>query len=142
MVKHNRPRKIMLSFEMELKVNLSFLESCAQRSATNKLALYPHHRQKPDRKVFTIFPKLPRELRDEIWNKSIIPRLVHFQPGGGMAPAVLFVNEESRKATCGHYLVCYVPLQRHGQRHGQYALFINFKMNNVTASKEVSPRLL
>ncbi|KAH9215986.1 hypothetical protein DL95DRAFT_460529 [Leptodontidium sp. 2 PMI_412] len=79
-------------------------------------------------KVFTIFPKLPRELRDEIWNKSIIPRLVHFQPGGGMAPAVLFINEESHKATRGHYLVCYVPLQR----HGRYALFINFfRMDNV-----------
>ncbi|KAG4431437.1 hypothetical protein IFR05_013087 [Cadophora sp. M221] len=89
-------------------------------------------------KMFTLFPKLPKELRDDIWNKSVIPRLVHFHPGGGKAPGVLFFNKESRKATRGHYLVCFVPLKC----HGQYALFVNFKMDNVYRKQGGLPNMV
>ncbi|KAH7419328.1 hypothetical protein BKA64DRAFT_634020 [Cadophora sp. MPI-SDFR-AT-0126] len=76
---------------------------------------------------FIFFPKMPLELRDNVWEKTLTARLVHWRPGGGKALAVFAVSKESRKATRLKYLLCHVPFLR----HGQYSIFINVKLDTV-----------
>ena len=45
---------------------------------------------------FHFFTKLPQELRLQIWEMAMPPRVVAFLPGGGKPPAVLQANQESR----------------------------------------------
>lgn len=49
--------------------------------------------------VFTCFPELPPELREQIWKSAIVPRLVHWRPGGGKLPRVVHASSESRALT-------------------------------------------
>ncbi|PVH89615.1 hypothetical protein DL98DRAFT_579400 [Cadophora sp. DSE1049] len=87
---------------------------------------------------FIFFPKMPLELRDNVWEKTLVSRLVHWRPGGGKALAVFAVNKESRKATRTKYLLCHVPLLR----HGQYSIFINFDIDTVYRHQHGLPNMV
>jgi hypothetical protein len=45
---------------------------------------------------FTVFPKLPLEIQRQIWKAAIVPRLVHWRPGGGKPPGIMHARRESR----------------------------------------------
>jgi hypothetical protein len=76
-------------------------------------------------KMFTVFPKLPFELREQIWKSAIVPRLVHWRPGGGKPPAILHVCSESRAATNK----AYERVELKYLRHRTYGLFINYNLD-------------
>jgi hypothetical protein len=46
--------------------------------------------------TFTVFPNLPLELRRHVWKAAIVPRLVHWRPGGGKPPGIMHACSESR----------------------------------------------
>ncbi|CZS99389.1 uncharacterized protein RCO7_00620 [Rhynchosporium graminicola] len=114
--------------------------------------------------MFTVFPKLPTELRDSIWyfsgtrisccsllslqnafsffkdiftqanaypqcvqERAIVPRLVHWRPGGGKALGILHASNECHNSTRGRYMCCHITLGR----QDQYAIFINFNIDTV-----------
>ncbi|KAK0125458.1 hypothetical protein ONS95_000529 [Cadophora gregata] len=91
-----------------------------------------------DELEFMFFPKMPLELRDNVWKHTIIPRLVHWRPGGGKALGVFSANKESRKATRTKYILCHVPFHR----HGQYSIFINFNIDTVYRHQQGLPNMV
>ncbi|KAL2075560.1 hypothetical protein VTL71DRAFT_503 [Oculimacula yallundae] len=88
--------------------------------------------------VFSCFPGLPRELRDEIWKKSVVPCLVHWRTGGGKPLGVFLASKESRAATRGKYELCFTPLGR----NGQYGIFINFELDTVYRQQGGLPNMV
>lgn len=58
---------------------------------------------KPAEPTFKHFSRLATELRIKIWTSTLNECAVAFIPGGGRAPAILSVNQESREVALKHY---------------------------------------
>jgi hypothetical protein len=98
-------------------------------------------------KTFTLFPKLPIEIRRMIWRATFRPRrhVWSYEDGAGPCckrlglthpPIALFVNKESREEA----LQCYEKLDEGANRCGGYArrtpyVFFNMKLDTLRIEK-------
>lgn len=83
--------------------------------------------------TFICFPALPFELRDQIWKAAVIPRLIHWRPGGAKLPGVVHACLESRTATQG----AYVKVELKHLRFRTYNLFINYDLDILYRKQEM-----
>ncbi|CAL3966400.1 unnamed protein product [Diplocarpon coronariae] len=77
--------------------------------------------------TFTPFSRFVIEIRTQIWRATSEPRLIHWRPGGGKAPAAMMVCAGSRAALKDTYILCFCTLSR----NQQYGVFVNFEMDDV-----------
>jgi hypothetical protein len=87
---------------------------------------------------FTLFPKLPPEIRINIWKFTVIPRLVHWRLGGGRPPATFRVNRESREITLPYYRVCF---NKYLRNQGYYTFWMN-PVDDIVYRKQQLPNLI
>jgi hypothetical protein len=103
-------------------------------------------------KAFTLFPKLPIEIRRMIWRATFRPRrhVWSYEDGAGPCckriglthpPIALFVNKESREEA----LQCYEKLNEGAKRCGGYArrtpyVFFNTKLDTLRIEKYPSTK--
>ena len=85
---------------------------------------------------FVLFMQLPYELREQIWKYTILPRLVHWRPGGGKPPAIMHVCQESRELSANKYTLCLHP----ELRDGLYGIFVNYEMD-ILYRKQRLPKI-
>src|SRR5436190_18405372 len=83
-------------------------------------------------KSFTLFPKLPIELRLKIWRDSIQPRMVkvrydkaHKRCTSFAIPAILHASRESRYVGLKTYQLCF------GLENGGGGLYFNYDIDAV-----------
>jgi hypothetical protein len=80
--------------------------------------------------TFHLFPRLPLEIRLEIWN-LVPPRAVGFQPGGGPAPAALSACKESRNELRPKYSL---EKLRQSDAILNRAVFMNYEVDTFNIS--------
>ncbi len=84
---------------------------------------------------FTLFPKLPTELRLPVWGFAVFPRVVSLVPGRGKPPAILSACRESRKETRKLYRLCLhvsSPKGHPGIRNApEFGIFINYEVDII-----------
>lgn len=94
--------------------------------------------------TFTMFLKLPVELRVKIWNISIAPRVLYehrnylnsqfILKGYPQIPSILHVNRESREAGLRLYEATYIyGGDKVSEKLKNYKIYVNFSLDTIAS---------